>query len=524
MSMSMSMYIPLHIRLTFFYALILGLALCFFGTTVYNQARDRAYRDLDNALKSRAESVQLGKDLIIAGQSSDTSTQPRPLSSVDGLVNRLGTDGIAIEVLDDRQHLLATTTYQQSANFSTGVVGLDTPPVPWDAQAVRRVLQGQHCEAQAATKCMYSTITYQHQTMRIYTLANEDFDVLHPHIIQAARSQADIEQSLNDLKLTLFYGALFVMVLALAGGWLISWSVLRAVQRMTRTARIISASRNFSQRVSSTPILGRDELTILATTFNQMLASLEEVYQHQQRFVADASHELRAPITSIRCNLDLLVKAPDLPPDEIQAALADARTEAERMGRLVNDLLLLARTDSLASERATLSNKNILSLYTQIIDLDSLLLDIFRQYRYLNGEQQGVQQQGPRVSLQHTMPVSVYGNADQLKQAIVALLDNALKYTPQEGYISLSLSRANEFAIIKVRDTGIGISPEELPHIFERFYRADRARPRDRGGSGLGLAIVQGIVQGHQGSIEVESIPGKGSTFTLKLPIVTEPL
>lgn len=518
----MSMYIPLHIRLTFFYALILGMALCFFGITVYNHARDRAYRDLDNALKSRAESVQLGKDLIIPGLSPGTSSQPRLLSSVDGLVNRLGTDGIAIEVLDDQQHLIATTTYQQSANFSTGVVGLDTPPVPWDAQAVRLVLQGQHCEATAATKCMYSTISYQHQTIRVYTLANEDFDALHPHIIQTARSQADIEQSLNDLKRALFYGALLVMVLALAGGWLISWSVLRAVQRMTRTARIISASRSFSQRISSTPILGRDELTTLATTFNQMLASLEEVYQFQQRFVADASHELRAPITSIRCNLDLLVKAPDLPEDEAQAALADACAEAERMSRLVNDLLSFARTDSLIAESSLNDYKNILHHHAQKIDLDNLLLDVFRQYRYLNGEQQGVQREGPQLSLQHTMPVSVYGNADQLKQAIVALVDNALKYTPQEGYVTLSLSAADEFAIIKIRDTGIGIAPEELPHIFERFYRADHARPRDRGGSGLGLAIVQSIVQGHQGSIEVESVPGKGSTFTLKLPIVKE--
>ncbi len=515
----MSMYIPLHIRLTFFYALILGLALSFFGIIVYNQARDRAYHDLDNALKSRAESVQLGKDLIIPGASSYTSTQPRLLPSVDGLVNRLGTDGIAIEVLDDRQHLIATTTYQQPANFLTGVVGLDPPPVPWDAQAVRQVLQGRHCEAQTVTKCMYSTITYQHQSIRVYTLANEDFDALHPHIIQTARSQADIEQSLNDLKRTLFYGALLVMVLALTGGWLISWSVLRAVQRMTKTARIISASRNFSQRVSSTAILGRDELTILATTFNQMLTSLEEVHQFQQRFVADASHELRAPITSIRCNLDLLVKAPDLPEDEVQAALADARTEAERMGRLVNDLLLLARTDSLIAESTFYDYKNNLQHSTQKIDLDNLLLDVFRQYRYLNDEQQG-----PRLSLQHTMPVSVYGNADQLKQAIVALVDNALKYTPQEGYVSLALSIVDEFAMIKVRDTGIGIAPEELSHIFERFYRADRARPRDRGGSGLGLAIVEGIVQEHQGSIEVESTPGKGSTFTLKLPIAKEEL
>jgi len=121
--------------------------------------------------------------------------------------------------------------------------------------------------------------------------------------------------------------------------------------------------------------------------------------------------------------------------------------------------------------------------------------------------------------LQHITPVQVYGDADQLKQAFVALLDNALKYTPYEGSISLSLVTGEGYATVKVSDTGIGILPEDLPHIFERFYRADRARSRDRGGSGLGLAIAQNIVQEHRGSIEVESTPGKGSTFIVKLPL-----
>jgi len=121
--------------------------------------------------------------------------------------------------------------------------------------------------------------------------------------------------------------------------------------------------------------------------------------------------------------------------------------------------------------------------------------------------------------LQHITPVQVYGDADQLKQAFVALLDNALKYTPYEGSISLSLVTGEGYATVKVSDTGIGILPEDLPHIFERFYRADRARSRDRGGSGLGLAIAQNIVQEHRGSIEVESTPGKGSTFIVRLPL-----
>ncbi len=124
--------------------------------------------------------------------------------------------------------------------------------------------------------------------------------------------------------------------------------------------------------------------------------------------------------------------------------------------------------------------------------------------------------------LQDITPVKVYGDADQLKQVLVALLDNAFKYTPYEGSVTLSLTNDENYAMIKVSDTGIGILPEDLPHIFERFYRADRARSRDRGGSGLGLTIVQNIVQEHQGTIEVESTPGQGSTFTLRLPVTNE--
>ena len=159
----------------------------------------------------------------------------------------------------------------------------------------------------------------------------------------------------------------------------------------------------------------------------------------------------------------------------------------------------------------------------QPIDLDSLLLAVFRQYqpgRNTANEDVQERERGPRLVLQHITPARVRGNADQLKQVLVALLDNALKYTPYEGTVSLSLTTDDAHAIIKVSDTGIGILPEDVPHIFERFYRADHSRPRDRGGSGLGLAIAQTIVQEHQGTIEVESTPGKGSTFTMRLPIV----
>jgi len=502
------MHIPLPIRLTLFYTLILGIALWVFGYTVYRQAEQRALNDLDMTLSSRAASVRLGKD-IIAGYPGNVDNGPKLLNSVDAL----GTGGVAIEVLDlqDNQFkLLATTTEDQNTFIQSSVTSSGSSPVPWDTQALRYVQQ--HYGNSDNT---YSTITYQGQQVRIYTLLNHDFG--SQHFIQTARSEQDIEQSLSDLRLLFVRGGILVMLFALIGGWAITWGVLAVVRRMTYTAQSITDSRNFSKRVPSKPLFGHDELTTLAATFNSMLASLEETYQRQQRFVADASHELRAPITSIRCNLDLLAKAPNLPDEEVHAALTDARTETARMGRLANDLLLLAHADATQQQDTSIDNGYMNSdKKKQEVDLDSLLLEVFRQYRPSDEDER---QQGPRLLLKHILPVQVRGNADQLKQAVVALLDNALKYTPHEGYVTLSLDCENNNAVVKVSDTGIGIPPEDVPHVFERFYRADRARTRNRGGNGLGLAIVQSIAREHQGNVEVESTPGNGSIFTLRLPL-----
>jgi len=507
-----AMYFPLQLRLTLFYALLLGIALWIFGSIVYTQAQQRAYSDLDNALSSRAASVRLGKDLFI---NQNSGNPPSTLPSVDGL----GSGGVAIEVLDNQLHLLATTTNNSIEGIQTGVTGLGDSPVPWDAHATQWVVQHPFTNDGEASS-IYSTITYQGQHVRVYTLANNDFGPAH--IIQTARSEQAIEQSLSELRLLLWRGGALVMVFALLGGWFITWSVLAGVKRITRTAHSISASHDFSQRVPDKSLLGRDELTSLASTFNEMLASLEQAYQRQQRFVADASHELRAPITSIRCNLDLLAKAPDLPPEEAQAALADVRAEADRMSRLVNDLLTLAHSDDAAQQARVNGYKNE-DRQAPKADLDSLLLEVFRQYRPAGEGEDGYRrQQGPRLMLQDITPAKVYGDPDQLKQVLVAVVDNALKYTPYEGSVTLSLTTDEHNAVVQVSDTGIGILPADLPHIFERFYRADRARSRDRGGSGLGLTIVKSIVQEHEGSIEVESTPGKGSTFTLRLPIASE--
>jgi two-component system, OmpR family, sensor kinase len=502
------MYFPIQLRLTLFYAFLLVISIWIFGTLVHSQAQQRAYNDLDEALRSRAASVKLGKDL--------PSNLPFSLPAVDGL----GSGNIAIEVLDNQLNLLATTSGNQASIVQTGVSGLVNSPVPWDLQAARWMLQ-HPLSSNGDANSIYSTITYHGQQIRIFTLVNNDFGGLH--IIQTARSEQDIEQSLTDLRLLLWRGGALVILFALTGGWFLTWSVLSRVQRITRSARSISESHDFSQRVPDKSHFGRDELTSLTATFNEMLENLEKAYQRQQRFVADASHELRAPITSIRCNLDLLAKAPDLPPEEAHAALNDARAEADRMGRLVNDLLILARSEETTQDLRVHGYKKG-NFKKPVIDLDSLLLQVYRQYRQTAERENGNKtQHEPRLILQSITPAKVIGNADQLQQVLVALIDNALKYTTLEGgTVTLSLKVDMNDAVLRVSDTGIGILPEDLPYIFDRFYRADRARSRDQGGSGLGLTIVQSIVEEHKSKIDVESTPGQGSTFTLRLPIVRD--
>jgi two-component system, OmpR family, sensor kinase len=495
------MYLPIQLRLTLFYATLLVILIWIFGMLVYTQAQQRAYDDLDNALRSRAASVKLGKDLLF---NQNSSSPPLSLPAVDGF----GSGGIATEVLDNQLHLRATTSSNQANIAQTGVSELVNSPVPWDKQAAQWILKhpfGTNGEANS----IFSSITYQGQRIRIFTLLNNDF--IGEHIIQTARSEQDIEQSLTDLRLLLWSAGALVTLCSLIGGWFITWSILSRVQRITKSAQRISASHDISQRVPDDSRFGRDELTSLTVTFNEMLESLEKAYQRQHRFVADASHELRIPITSIRCNLDLLSKAHDLPSEEAQAALIDARTEADRMGRLVNDLLTLARSDEINQDMRDNDYKK-LDLGKSVIELDSLLLQVYRQYKQISEQENGnTIPKGPRLMLKSITPAKVFGNADQLKQVLVALIDNALKYTPYEGCITLLLGLENNEAVLIVSDTGFGILPEDLPYIFDRFYRADRARSHAQGGSGLGLAIVQKIVQEHAGNIDVVSVPGQGA-------------
>ena len=285
-------------------------------------------------------------------------------------------------------------------------------------------------------------------------------------------------------------------LLAFVAGWLLARRALRPVAALTSAAADIAESRELSRRVADGK--GTDELGRLARTFNTMLESLEESYQAQVRFVSAASHELRAPLTVVQANLDLL-KSHRISNGERETAIAEAHGEAARMTRLVADLLVLARADAGVPIRRDL------------VELDRLLLDVVGEIRHLV--------HGQRIEVSGVEPVTVRGDADRLKQLLLNLCENAIKYTPDGGRVTIAIRRQTSDAVVTVADTGIGIAPDDLSHVFERFYRADPARTRDAGGSGLGLAIAQWIAAEHSGRVDLASQPGRGTTATIRIPV-----
>jgi heavy metal sensor kinase len=311
---------------------------------------------------------------------------------------------------------------------------------------------------------------------------------------QVGQSLAGVENTLRELLRALLIGGPALVLAAGLGGYLLAARALAPIDRITRTARRISAE-DLSARLDAPP--ADDEVGRLAATLNGMLARLEAAFAREQRFAADASHELRTPLAAMQAILDV-TRERRRRPAEYERALDDLAEETNRLSKLTRSLLLLAREDGGDA------------LAREPVDLSTLLRDIADSMRPLAAEK------GLELACDVPDGLTVTGDPDGLIRAFVNLLDNAIKYT-ERGRVALSARRAGSDGVeVTVRDTGIGIPPEHLPHIFERFYRIERSRTSE--GVGLGLAIARRIVRAHDGVIEVESAPGAGTTFTVRLP------
>jgi two-component system, OmpR family, sensor kinase len=319
-------------------------------------------------------------------------------------------------------------------------------------------------------------------------------------VLQVVASLQPIETSLTWLGIALAAVVVGTTLLVALLGWFLARTAMQPVDRLTRTARAIGRSADPSRRLPRPR--QRDEIGRLAETFNEMLGQLEQALSTQRRFLADASHELRTPLAAIRTNLAALLRNEDADSVLRLTTLRAAMQDADRMGRLVVDLLTLARADAgQPIDRRPLA-------------LDTLLLEVYQQEKTLAGDVQ--------LQIGDLEQVEVTGDPDRLKQLLINLMDNALRWTPPGGTVTVGLTRRHAWAMLEVHDTGIGIDAEHLPRIFDRFYRVDYARSRDPGGTGLGLAISRWIAEAHGGSLAVVSQVGVGSTFTILLPVGVE--
>jgi two-component system OmpR family sensor kinase len=318
--------------------------------------------------------------------------------------------------------------------------------------------------------------------------------------LQVATSLDVVDAAREVLLYIMAIATIVAVLLAALGSWLAVGKALAPLDAITETTEQINRADDLARRI---PYRGpmHDEIGNLIEAFNQTLERLETLFTSQQRFLADVSHELRTPLTVIKGNVDLMRRMKSL--DE--ESLTSIDQEAGRLTRLVGGLLLLVQAES-----------GSVSLNMRPVELDTLLLEVFQEMKVLAGEK-------IKLHLTEIDQIQVNGDRDRLKQVLLNLVANAIQYTPQGGDVFLSMGKVAEQARLIIRDTGPGIPPEDLPHIFERFYRAEKSRTRGKTtGFGLGLSIAHWIVEKHGGRIEVDSKDEQGTTFCIWLPLINE--
>ena len=343
---------------------------------------------------------------------------------------------------------------------------------------------------------------FDHRPVRFMLLTLEASG--HSYTIAMGAPADDVAETLTLFRFYLLLFAPLLLLVAAGGGYWLSRRALSPVDALVQSAREISGT-NLSRRLQK--LSTGDELQRLSDTLNEMLGRIEAAFQRIAQFTADASHELRTPVSLIRTEAELALRR-SRGEDEYKESLRHILSEAERTTALIEQLLALARSDS-GHE----------TLQMQPVDLSAILRSVVDAWT----------QVATMRTLQFTANIDahdsfVMGDDGMLRRVADVLLDNAFKYTPSSGSVSLSLEKKGESAWITVQDSGPGIAEQDLSRIFERFYRVDKARSRAQGGVGLGLAIAEWIVTQHRGSITVKSVPGHGATFHVQLPMLAAPV
>ena len=457
-------------RLATWYSLVLAAGLALFSVAAWFGMRASLYHAFDDELRDRVKGVQKFMDMQISALSVPEIRDEFREHSV------LGPGGDLFQVCNERGEWL-----YRSVPLENGSIRIEKPSQLGSPR--------------------FETLSVAGRPLRFYS--QRIVVDGQPYTVQVASPLHEALEAMNAFALMLVFSVPVLLAIGTAGGYWLSKRALDPVDQIASAAQRISIE-NLAARL---PVAHTgDQLQRLSETLNQMFSRLESSVRGIKQFTADASHELRAPIALIRTTAEVAVQNRNREAGEYLAALDDILAESERTSQLVESLMLLARADAEKEpiERASVDLRNIVRIAAE------------------QGEKLASSRHVRFFADVPSSPLPICADAEAIRRAVLVLVDNAIKYSNPGGHVSISVGEDGTDAVVSVADTGMGIAPEDLPHIFDRFWRADRARSRSHGGAGLGLSIAKWIADVHRGSIHVESTIGQGSVFRLRIPLVNQ--
>ncbi len=461
----------LRTRVTTFYVGMLAVALLVFSVAVYFGIRAFLTRSLERTLGNSAQTI-VSDYLVPLGQKGEPwlvaeMTESYPPGYSDPFIR-----------VSQGSRIL-----YQSGDMRDPFISMSKIPLPLNPEWFNTF----HRETVSSGQIVVLyTLTYRTPTGSLI-------------FVETAATIESIQHVLHSLLLVLLLTTPTILVVAAVGGYLLMSRPLRPVVVLTEQAERVGR-KEMGERL---PVIRTgDELERLSLALNRMIERLETALAHNHRFSADASHELRTPLTIIRGELESLIQMPTLPPHVIEG-IGSALEESARMAKIVHSLMTISRLDC--------GDEQLELVPIDLVDIVRVTLD----HMGLLAEEKHIS-----VRTVYRPPVYVTGDPMRLKQVVVNLVDNAIKYTPNGGEIRVSVAAEKKAACIEISDTGIGIPADSLKLVFDRFYRTDQARSRESGGTGLGLSIVKAICDVHSGIASVESIEGKGTTVRIEFPLL----
>ena len=483
--------VPVGLQLSLLYALLFACILSLLGAVLYVR--------LDLSMEQDA-AARLRKDAAPLLQRVESPPAPRkgpkgpspvpdPKKSAADLVRGLSGPGVTVAIMDRQGQTLDSSQSLTEANPLT----LPDLPAGWLDQVAAGTASAQ--------KVLYDPDGIRRLVVVLpFRLPATNGVTATVLLLVQAASLASADAILNQLRLYLILGVIGGTLIGVLAGLALTRVVLQPLERMAGTAGAITAG-DLSRRLQLPP--GTNEIARLGASFDTMVDRLAAMMEAQRRFIADASHELRTPLTSLEGLAEMLLTGADRGDAQVAQRMARAmHGEMRRLSRLVSDLLTLSRLDSAPA------------LVRTPVDIGKILVEVVELMTPL------AEARRVHLTVQRSQPVITPADPDQLTQVVVNLVDNALRYSPPDGEVRMTCAPGPARGNVRfdVQDTGPGILPVDLPHIFDRFYRGDPSRSRASGSSGLGLAIARAIVEAHGGSISVSSPPGTGSCFTVVLP------